>query len=174
MVGQRITNLGACEVCGQGPHKYSPVRLCVEVASGQPTAQKLHLLTLIFPIDVDDRVKQIMTAKAKLSGGETVEYYDFHRKLLPLTKEDVLREYRHVFSGIGRFLGKLYHIQTHREPDIKPVMHQPRQESVYLQTACEDQPLKLTKRSILKKIDDEFTPWVNSVVTTRADGSVCI
>ena len=76
-----------------------------------------------------------------------------------------------MFTGIGLFPGQPYHIEV--DESIPPVQHPPRQVPVHLQPAYKRELERLTDLGIITEVQNEFTPWVNSVVVTpKADGSI--
>ena len=67
--------------------------------------------------------------------------------------------------------GQPYHIEV--DESIPPVQHPPRQVPVHLQPAYKRELERLTDLGIINEVQNEFTPWVNSVVVTpKADGSI--
>ncbi len=140
--GVNVPNLGSCVVYVQGPHQHKPVGIHAEVANvdygptiiGNISARKMNLIVLNWP-DTDEAHNTNVK--------DTVKLYDVSRTRLPLTKEDVMREYKDVFTGIGRFPGKPYHIQLQLDPKITPVQHAPRQVPVHLQAAYRDQLIRV-------------------------------
>lgn len=118
---------------------------------GNTTAQELDLIKLNWPV----------TAKPT-NGGD-------HPK--PLSKEYLMQEYQDVFSGVGLFPGKPYHIEI--DESVPAVQHAPRQVPVHLQPAYKKELKRLTEMGIITEVKNEFTPWVNSaVVTPKPDGSI--
>ena len=86
-------------------------------------------------------------------------------KATPLTKEYLPKEYKDVFTGIGLFPRQPYH--TEADESIPPVQHPPRQVAVHPQPAYKKELERLTDLGIITEVQNEFTPWVNSVVVTR-------
>ena len=76
-----------------------------------------------------------------------------------------------MFTGIGLFPGQPYYIEV--DESIPPVQHPPRQVPIHLQPAYKRELERLTDLGIITEVQNEFTPWVNSVVVTpKADGSI--
>ena len=66
-----------------------------------------------------------------------------------LTKEQVIHDYKDVFSGLGKLLGT-YHIET--DPSVKPVQNNPRRVPVPVQEELKDKIDKLERKGILAKV----------------------
>ena len=158
--GTEIPNLGSCKMYIQGPHNCEPKQITFEVVDvpgpviiGNITARELNLLKLNWPVAAIPRS------------------YSGKKHPSPLTKEYLLKEYKDVFTGIGLFPGQPYHIEV--DESIPPVQHPPRQVPVHLQPAYKRELERLTDLGIITEVQNEFTPWVNSVVVTpKADGSI--
>jgi len=84
-------------------------------------------------------------------------------------REQVLREYKDCFDGIGCFEGE-FHITT--DPDVLPVVHAPRRIPLALQDALKYELGVLEKQHIIAKVQKP-TDWVNSIVcVTKPNGSL--
>ena len=64
---------------------------------------------------------------------------------LPLTKQDILRQYSSCFEGIGCFPGDLY--KFHLKPEHKPARHATRKVPIHLELAFKEEIESLVKRS---------------------------
>ena len=151
--GTEIPNLGVCKMYFQGSHNRKPKQIIFEVIDvpgpviiGNTTARELNLLKLNWPVP----------ATPKSSSGE--------KHPSPLTKEYLLKEYKDVFTGIGLFPGKSYQIEV--DESIPPVQYPPRQVTVHPVPAYKRELERLTDLGIITDVQNEFTPWVNSVVAT--------
>ena len=80
-----------------------------------------------------------------------------------LTKEQVIHDYKDVFSGLGKLL-ETYHIET--DPSVKPVQNNPRRVPVPVQEELKDKIDKLERKGILAKVKKP-TPWISSMVVVR-------
>ena len=163
--GTEIRNLGSCQVYFKGPNNPIPKVVQAEVVDvdgpaiiGNMSAQSLNLLKLNWAVAVESNSKPT-TQPSKL--------FDVRGKPhpFPLTRVYLLKEYQDVFTGVGCFLGPLYHIETN--PDAPPVQHPPRQVPVQPQGAYQKELERLTQAGILVQVHNEYTPWVNSTVVTR-------
>ena len=161
--GTEIPNLGSCQVYLKGLNNPKPKVIQADVVDvdgspiiGNISAQSLNLLKLNWAVAVQSNSK---------STSQSPKLFNALGKSYPLIKEYLLKEYQHVFTGIGCFPGPPYHIETNR--DVSPVQHPPRQIPVQLQSAYREELLRLTQAGILVQIHDEYTPWVYSTVVTR-------
>ena len=84
-----------------------------------------------------------------------------------LTKKQVLEDYSDVFSGIGCFPGKPYHIQL--KEDSVPVVNPPRSVSIHLQDAFRKELERMESLGIISKVTQP-TEWVNSFVIVDKGG----
>ena len=80
---------------------------------------------------------------------------------MPLKKQDILRVYSDVFTGIGKFPGPPYKFQL--KPNVKPARHAPRCIPIHLQEAFHQEIRNLEWLGILEPVK-EVTKWVNSYV----------
>ena len=89
----------------------------------------------------------------------------------PLTKEDLLTEYRDIFTGTGMF-EKEYHIEL--DPSVPPVIQTPRKVPYAKHTQLKETLHKLERDGIIASVD-EPTDWVhNLVITEKRNGSLRI
>ena len=79
----------------------------------------------------------------------------------PLTKARILDMYSDIFTGIGKFLGKLYKFQLKK--NAKPMRHAPRKVPIHLQDDFHKEIRNLEQLGILERVT-EVTEWVNSFV----------
>ena len=87
----------------------------------------------------------------------------------PLTKEDLLTEYRDIFTGTGMF-EKEYHIEL--DPSVPPVIQAPRKVPYAMHTQLKETLDKLERDGIISSVD-EPTDWVhNLVITEKRNGSL--
>ena len=80
---------------------------------------------------------------------------------MPLKKQDILRMYSDVFTGIGKFPGPPYKFQL--KPNVKLARHAPRRIPIHLQEAFHKEIRNLEQLGILEPVK-EVTKWVNSFV----------
>ena len=80
---------------------------------------------------------------------------------IPLKKQDILRVYSDVFTGIGKFPGPPYKFQL--KPNAKPARHALRHVPIHLQEAFHKEIRNLECLGILEPVK-EVTEWVNSFV----------
>ena len=73
----------------------------------------------------------------KLSHSTQWSLYKEQLQGMPLKKQDILRVYSDVFTGIGKFSGPPYKFQL--KPNAKPAIHAPRQVPVHLQEAFHEE-----------------------------------
>ena len=78
-----------------------------------------------------------------------------------MKKQDILRAYSDVFTGIGKFPGPPYKFQL--KPNAKPARHALRCVPIHLQEAFHKEIRNLEHSGILKPVK-EVTEWVNSFV----------
>ena len=76
----------------------------------------------------------------------------------PITKEQLLAEYKPVFDGIGRLEGD-YHLVV--DNSIPPVVHPPRKVPIALKAQLKGELDRLEKLNIITQVS-EPTPWVSS------------
>ena len=79
-----------------------------------------------------------------------------------LTEEDVLKNYKDVFEGLGD-LGE-YHIEVN--PSVKPRQDPPRTVPVALKKELKEKLKQMEKQGVIQKIT-EPTDWINSMVAVR-------
>ena len=70
----------------------------------------------------------------------------------PLTKQDILKVYSDVFTGIGKFPGMPYKFQL--KENAKPTRHAPRKVPIHLQDAFHSEIRNLEKLGILEETKD--------------------
>ena len=89
----------------------------------------------------------------------------------PLTKEDLLTEYRDTFTGTSMF-EKEYHVEL--DPSVPPVIQTPRKVPYAKHTQLKETLDKLERDGIIASVD-EPTDWVhNLVITEKRSGSLRI
>ena len=89
----------------------------------------------------------------------------------PLTKEDLLNEYRDIFTGTCMF-EKECHIEL--DPSVPPVIQTPRKVPYAKHAQLKDTLDKLERDGIIARVD-EPTDWVhNLVITEKRNGSLRI
>ncbi|XP_061178377.1 uncharacterized protein K02A2.6-like [Saccostrea echinata] len=76
----------------------------------------------------------------------------------PITKEQLLTEYKDVFEGIGRLEGD-YHLVV--DKSIPPVVHPPRRVPLALKAQLKDELDRLENLNIIAQVS-EPTPWVST------------
>ena len=64
------------------------------------------------------------TDEEKLSHSTQWSLYKEQLQVMPLKKQDILRVYSNVFTGMGKFPGPPYKFQL--KPNAKPARHAPR------------------------------------------------
>ena len=73
------------------------------------------------------------TGEEKLSHSIQQSLYKEQLQDMPLKKQDIIRVYSDVFTGIGKFPGPPYKFQL--KPNVKPARHAPRRVPIHLQKA---------------------------------------
>ena len=87
-------------------------------------------------------------------------------------KEQIKELYGDVFEGIGRFLGKPYHINL--DKSVTPVQTRCRPVPVHLKEVFKLEINKMLNAGILKPVE-KATPWINSFVLVKGknpDGTI--
>ncbi|KAI8498512.1 hypothetical protein Bbelb_237140 [Branchiostoma belcheri] len=79
------------------------------------------------------------------------------------TAEEIKKEYKDVFEGIGQFPGK-HRIRV--DPDVQPVVHAPRKIPVSLRDPLKKELDRMEALGVIQKVD-EPTEWVNSLVVVE-------
>lgn len=117
----KLTAYGSCQVYVEGLNNPKPKVIQAEVVDvdgpstiGNISAQSLNLLKLNWAVAVQSNSK---------STSQSPKLFNALGKSYPLIKEYLLKEYQHVFTGIGCFPGPPYHIETN--PDVSPVQQPP-------------------------------------------------
>jgi hypothetical protein len=80
-----------------------------------------------------------------------------------LTREQILREYNGVFTGL-RCLSGEYHLEI--DKSVKPVQHQPRRVAALMKQAIKQKISDLEKMGIITKVT-EPTEWISSMVVVK-------
>ena len=89
----------------------------------------------------------------------------------PLTKDDLLTEYRDMFTGTGMY-EKVYHIEL--DPSVPPIIETPHKVPYAKHTQLKETLDKLEHDGIITSVD-EPTDWVhNLVITEKRNGSLRI
>ncbi|XP_014675315.1 PREDICTED: uncharacterized protein K02A2.6-like [Priapulus caudatus] len=78
----------------------------------------------------------------------------------PLTRNDAMKEYKHVFKGLEKFEGTY---KTELDPSIKPVVHPPRKVPFSLQRKLKETLDRMEAEGSITPAE-EPTDWVNSLV----------
>lgn len=81
----------------------------------------------------------------------------------PATKEELLRRYAKVFTGLGEFPG-VHHI--HVDPSVTPVIHACRNVPLSIMDLLKQTLKDLQNRQVIALVN-EPTEWVNSLVATK-------
>ena len=100
------------------------------------------------------------TGEEKLSHSTQWSLYKEQLQGMPLKKQDILRVYSDVFTGIGKFPGPPYKFQL--KPNVKLARHAPRHIPIHLQEVFHQEIKNLEWLGILKPVK-EVTKWVNSL-----------
>ncbi|XP_041472642.1 uncharacterized protein K02A2.6-like [Lytechinus variegatus] len=90
----------------------------------------------------------------------------------PLTKEQIMKEYKDVFTGLGCLPGE-YHLET--DKTVKPVQHMPRRVPAALKPSLKDKISELEEKGVIKKVTTP-TEWISSMVAVKKPGKlrICI
>ena len=80
-----------------------------------------------------------------------------------MTKEQVLDDYKDVFTGIGLFPGE-YRITVN--PDVKPVIHTARKVPFALQKRLKEELQDMQKKDVIAPVEKP-TEWVSSLVVVE-------
>ncbi|XP_011437820.3 retrovirus-related Pol polyprotein from transposon 297 [Magallana gigas] len=86
----------------------------------------------------------------------------------PMSKEQILSEFKDVFEGLGEFEGE-YHIEL--DPTVKPVQRQPRRVPQALKGEIKEKIESLVKRGVLKKVSSP-TDWISNMVAVKKPGKL--
>ena len=81
----------------------------------------------------------------------------------PVSRDDVLSEYKDVFEGIGKFPGEC---SIHIDPAVPPVVHPPRKVPFALHDKLSEELSRMESGGIICKVT-EPTQWVNSLVVVE-------
>ena len=101
------------------------------------------------------------TDEEKLSHSTQQSLYKKQLEGISLKKQDILRVYSDIFTGIGKFPGPPYKFQL--KPNAKPTRHALRDVPIHLQEAFHKEIRNLECLGILEPVT-EVTEWVNSFV----------
>ena len=89
---------------------------------------------------------------------------------LPMTKDNMLREYSDIFTDVGTRPGNPYHIRLKEQ--YRPVQHPPRSVPVTMQSAYKAELNRLVKEGIITGVK-ENTEWIKSIVPVmKSNGSL--
>jgi hypothetical protein len=77
-----------------------------------------------------------------------------------MTRDTVLTEYKHLFSGLGELEGD---ISIHLKEDATPTIHAPRRVPHAIKDKLKAQLDKMENSDVIAKVT-EPTDWVNSLV----------
>ena len=111
--------------------------------------------------DLTQHLTRIGTGEEMLSHSTQQSLYKEQLQGIPLKKQDILRVYSDVFTGIGKFPGPPYKFQL--KPNGKPARHALRHVPIHLQEAFHKEIRNLEHLGILEPVK-EVTEWVNSFV----------
>lgn len=90
----------------------------------------------------------------------------------PLTRSQLLDDYKDVFEGLGSFPGE-YKIET--DPSVRPVQHQPRKVHQAMKREIHTKLKDLENRGVIKKVTTP-TDWISSMLIVKKPGKlrICI
>ena len=80
-----------------------------------------------------------------------------------LTQDSVLKDYTHVFTGMGELAGEY---TIHTDPNVSPVVHPPRRLPLSLQDAVKSELDAMVEKQVIVPVT-EPTPWVSSMVVVQ-------
>jgi hypothetical protein len=80
-----------------------------------------------------------------------------------LTKEQIMCDYKDVFTGLGCLPGK-YHIDI--DPEVKPVQHAPRRVPVPLKAQLKAKILEMEEMGVIEKVNGP-SEWISSLVAVK-------
>ena len=92
----------------------------------------------------------------------------FQLKAINLTKEQVIKEYKDVFTGLGKMPG-FYHIEM--DNNTKPVQDHPRRVPILLKEELKKKLEEMERNNIIKKVS-EPTPWISSLVVVKKPNKI--
>ena len=99
--------------------------------------------------------------------------YSFTKSSTVLTKKRVLKEFKDVFTGLGR-LETPYRIQL--DTAVQPVVHHPRRIPVAIHSALKEKLEEMVADGVIAPVT-EATDWVSSMEVVRkhsGDLRICI
>ena len=133
----------------------------VETMKSSSTQPKTDLEQCQMHGDSTQHLTKKGTNEEKLSHSTQRSLYKEQLQGIPLKKQDILRVYSDVFTGIGKFPGPPYKFQL--KPNAKPARHAPMHDPIHLQEAYHKEIRNLECLGILEPVK-EVTEWVNSFV----------
>ena len=116
---------------------------------------------------VDNAATSLLSGKAS----EALHLLQFSQEQLihevkttmALTKDDILRDYKDVFTGLGKLPG-VYHIQMDKA--VKPVQNTRRRVPVLLREELKAKLQDLERQQIIAKVEDP-TAWISNMVVVK-------
>ncbi len=124
---------------------------------GLPTCTDLNLITMNFSITTREEVSKPSSQPKPLCNPD------------PVAKEEVLKQYKNCFEGVGCFQGE-FHITV--DPAVSPVVHPPRRVPEALKESLKKELDLVVEQGILAKVT-EPTDWVNSLMcVTKSTGAL--
>jgi len=81
------------------------------------------------------------------------------------SQNDICKEYKDVFTGLGRLPGK-FKLQI--DPKATPVKHRPRRVAIALKEPLRQKIKELEERKVLKKVTKP-TDWISSMVAVKTN-----
>ena len=139
----KLAHGGSCK-----PYPFHVVDTDGPTILGLPTCTDLNLVTMNFSITNHEEVSKPNAQPRPVCDPD------------PVAKEEVLRQYKDCFEGVGCLKGE-YHITV--DPTVPPVVHPPRRVPEALREPLKKELDSLVDQGILAKVT-EPTDWVNSLV----------
>ena len=133
----------------------------METSKSSSTQPKTDLEQCQIHGDSPQHLTKKATDEEKLSHSTQLYLYKEQLQGIPLKKQDILRVYSDVFTGIGKFPGPPYKFQL--KPNAKPARHALRHVPIHLQEAFHKEIRNLECLGILKPVK-EVAEWVNIFV----------
>ena len=89
-----------------------------------------------------------------------------------LTKEQILHEYKDIFTGLGKLPGT-YHIET--DPTVKPVQNNPRRVPIPVKAELKNKIEELENMGVIARVTQP-TEWISNMVAVRKQNKlrVCL
>lgn len=165
---------------GEPPMKASKVKLKLFDGSVMPTLGQCTLKAKIHENKVHTLHFQVVESNNKpLLSAETCKLLDLVKveeintmsspHYTPMSKEEILKEYKDVFEGLGHIGSTSFKL----DPTVPPVQHNPRRVPVALKEEVKKKIVELERKQILKK-ETEHTEWISSMVVVSKPGKLRI